>query len=100
MLRKILLLSFFLLVCYSFLCAQTKRPITVEDQFTLKDISDQRISPDGKWIAYVVDNTSLEKDDSLSNIYMIPFTGGNETQLTFTGNDRHPRWRLSRHARP
>src|SRR4029077_17949127 len=92
MLRKLLLLSFLVLICNCLLYAQTKRPINVDDQFALKDISDERLSPDGKWIAYVVENTSLEKDDSFSNIYMIPFAGGTERQLTFTGNDRHPRW--------
>ena len=51
-----------------------------------------RISPDGKWVAYEVSGIDEKGDRSYTNIYMVPFTGGDSIQLTFSGKDEHPRW--------
>jgi dipeptidyl aminopeptidase/acylaminoacyl peptidase len=73
--------------------AQTKRPIMVEDYFALKDVSDPHLSPDGKWVAYVISQADQKKDQTLSNIYMIAAGGGGAAvQMTFNGGEEHPRW--------
>ncbi|HZT81748.1 MAG TPA: hypothetical protein VFA26_16095, partial [Gemmataceae bacterium] len=42
--------------------AEGKRPMTVDDLFKFKRVSDPQISPDGKWVAYVVGTVDLEKN--------------------------------------
>jgi dipeptidyl aminopeptidase/acylaminoacyl peptidase len=90
--KKVFLIPIFLLIAITLSFAQEKRPLSIDDYFALKDISNVRISPDGKWVAYVVGNSDETKDKSFSNIYMVPFAGGDPVQATFSGNDKNPRW--------
>lgn len=71
---------------------QSKRPLSIQDYFALKDVSDPQISPDGKWVAYVVHSADEGKDQSLSNIHIAAAAGGEAIQVTFSGEDEHPRW--------
>ena len=43
--------------------AAAAHPVTVADLMGLRSISDVRISPDGRQVAYVVSRPSLEKDE-------------------------------------
>ncbi|MBM4165307.1 MAG: S9 family peptidase [Ignavibacteria bacterium] len=73
--------------------AQTKRAMEIEDLFRAKRVSDPQISPDGKWIAYVVANVNKEANNSNSDIWLIPSNGGESRQLTFSPKgDNNPRW--------
>jgi dipeptidyl aminopeptidase/acylaminoacyl peptidase len=75
------------------LAAQTRRPLKVEDIFALKDVGDPRISPDGRWIAFTVFQLDEKKDESDTNIWMVPAAGGEAVQLTFTDKpETRPRW--------
>ena len=60
--KKILSLVCLLLLISVFTNAQSKRNLTVDDFFKIKDLEDIQISPDGKWIAYVVKSFDLKKD--------------------------------------
>lgn len=86
----ILICSFLLSFTLAF--AQGKRALSVDDYFALKELSDVRISPDGKWVAYVVSSSDEAKDESSTYIYTVPFAGGDPTQITFSGKDEHPAW--------
>lgn len=55
--------------------AQTRRGITPEDYFAFKFISDPRISPDGKAIAYVLTTIDQKKNRRESSIWLIPADG-------------------------
>jgi dipeptidyl aminopeptidase/acylaminoacyl peptidase len=55
--------------------AQTRRGITPEDYFAFKFISDPRISPDGKTIAYVLTTIDQKKNRRESSIWLIPADG-------------------------
>ena len=90
--KKYLLLVTFLILPITTTFAQGKRPLTVDDYFVLKDVSDVQISPDGKWVAYVAGHSDESKDEKLSNIYLVPISGGDPVQATFSGADEHPRW--------
>jgi dipeptidyl aminopeptidase/acylaminoacyl peptidase len=69
------------------------RTLTVEDLFQLKDVGDPQISPDGKWVAYTVTTTSLKEEKSETQVWMIPFEGGEPIPLTAKGSSAsHPRW--------
>lgn len=73
--------------------AQTpKRPIQFGDMIAMHRVSDPQISPDGKWIAYVVSTPDMEANHSVSNIWLVPATGGEERQITRGGSDNRPRW--------
>ena len=51
--------------------AQAQRPMTVEDVLTLEQISNVRISPDGRWVAYVVTVQDIEENVSDSDLWVV-----------------------------
>ncbi|MFL5341187.1 MAG: prolyl oligopeptidase family serine peptidase [Gemmataceae bacterium] len=73
--------------------AAAGRPMTVADLYKFKRVSDAQISPDGKWVVYVVAAVDLAGNKSSSNLWLAPAAGGEPRQLTTTDKkDRHPRW--------
>ena len=62
--------------------AVTKRNLKVDDMFALQNVSHPQVSPDGKWVAYVVEKYNQKDDDWQSDLYMVPFGGGAAVQLT------------------
>jgi dipeptidyl aminopeptidase/acylaminoacyl peptidase len=69
------------------------RPLTFEDFFGTGRLSDPQWSPDGKHIAFVVTEYSLETNKGDSDIYIIPSQGGPARQLTHSeGRDNEPRF--------
>jgi dipeptidyl aminopeptidase/acylaminoacyl peptidase len=71
---------------------EEKRLITVEDLNKIKYILDPQISPDGKWIAYVLQTPNPSKRSYDRNLFMISTTGGSPIQLTRSNKDGNPRW--------
>jgi dipeptidyl aminopeptidase/acylaminoacyl peptidase len=72
---------------------QTPHPITIEDRFRIQEVTDPQLTPDAKWVAYVVSAISLKEDDSKDRIWMVPFSGGEAVALTAEGvSSSHPRW--------
>ena len=47
--------------------AQERHPVTVADLEALREVTDPQLSPDGKWVAYVVSavDTVRDEDDEL-----------------------------------
>jgi dipeptidyl aminopeptidase/acylaminoacyl peptidase len=81
-----------LVVCLC-LHAETKRPMTPEDLYRIKDVTDPRISPGGKWIAFTVSVPNLEANSFDSDIWIMPLAGGDPFQLTRSSkSDFSPRW--------
>lgn len=77
----------------SLLVAQVKRPMELEDLFRVKRVSDPQLSPDGRWVAYVVTEVDKAANKTNSDIWLIPTKGGDARQLTNSPkHDRHPRW--------
>src|SRR5258705_330368 len=73
--------------------APTTRTFTVDDVFRLQRVSDPRVSPDGKWVAYVVSTPDLAADKSTSRIWMVGVAGGDPIPLTTKGSSASsPRW--------
>jgi dipeptidyl aminopeptidase/acylaminoacyl peptidase len=91
--RQISLCGFVVGVIALGCAAQTrKRAIQFDDMIAMHRVSDPQISPDGKWIAYVVSTPDVEANHSVSNIWIVPATGGDERQLTRGESDNRPRW--------
>jgi tricorn protease-like protein len=53
-----------------------------EDLTRLAGVSDPQISPDGRWIAFVVAKASAERDETLANVWIIDAAGGEPRRFT------------------
>ena len=68
-------------------------PLTLDEFFTLKRVSDPQISPDGKSVVYVVATVDMAKNATVSTIWLAPTDGSPPRQLTGgPKKDRHPRF--------
>jgi len=69
------------------------RNLAIDDYFRILEIEDARISPEGRWVTYVVKTHSLKEDKNQSRIWMVPTSGGSPIPLTAEGvSCNHPRW--------
>jgi dipeptidyl aminopeptidase/acylaminoacyl peptidase len=65
----------------------------VEDVLALASIQDVRISPDGRWVAYVMTRRDFDKNINDSDIWVADTDGGAPVRLTYhRGADNEPRW--------
>jgi len=72
---------------------KTPRAITIEDFFTIRDVSQPEISQDGQWIAYAVRTRMLKEDKNEQRLWMISTHGGDALPLTAEGvSSGHARW--------
>jgi len=62
--------------------AADKRPLRVDDVFAIEEVSDPRLSPDGRFVAYTVRTLDPHKDKTDHDIYMAPIEGGEPLRLT------------------
>ncbi len=69
------------------------RPMTFDDLVAFHRISSPQVSPDGKWIAYVVADVNKAENRTDSDIWLLPVGGGEPRRLTSSPkHDRHPTW--------
>jgi len=70
------------------------RPIQVDDLLAFRRVSDPQISPDGRWVAYVVAEVELGENRTNSDVWIAPADGSGEPRRLTTSpkHDRHPRW--------
>ena len=74
--------------------AAANRGITAEDYFAFQFISDARISPDGRQVAYVLTAIDQKKNRRNSSIWLVAVDGlSAPRRLTAEGlNSNSPRW--------
>lgn len=71
----------------------SQRPLQPSDVYRLKSVSDPQISPDGKWIVYVVSSPDSAKDKYDSDLWMISWDGSETVQITSgSESESKPRW--------
>jgi dipeptidyl aminopeptidase/acylaminoacyl peptidase len=69
------------------------RPWTSDDVLGLRVVSDPRVSPDGRHVAYVVEALNAEKDAYQTDVWMVPTAGGEARALAASPvGDDTPRW--------
>ncbi len=69
------------------------RPITDDDLFAFRVIGDFQVSPDGSRVVYTLTRTDVEKDRTVSNLWLVETAGGEPRQLTAAyASDSAPRW--------
>ncbi|MEN3038873.1 MAG: S9 family peptidase [Candidatus Kryptonium sp.] len=94
MARRIHFLVIYLLIISLILPVYAqKRAITVEDLWAMKRVSNLVLSPDGKWIAYVLTSYNMEENRGQRDIYLISIDGKEKIQLTKgEGSNYSPAW--------
>ncbi len=78
---------------FSFSTSLAQKPFVPSDVYKIKSISDPQVSPDGKWVAYVLSTPDSAKDKSNTDIWMISWDGTESVKLTASPDgENHPRW--------
>ena len=73
--------------------AEAKRPITTDDLLAVKSVGDPQVSPDGKWVVYVVSEVDKDAGKSNSSLWLAWTGGGEPKKITSApGANNHPRW--------
>lgn len=90
--RKSALASLWLMLVVSGLVAQSRIP-KLDELLMLKTVGGTQISPDGKWVAYMVSHGDFKQDAFVTQIWLANTDTGKSVQLT--RGDRSstaPRW--------
>ncbi|HZS07901.1 MAG TPA: S9 family peptidase [Blastocatellia bacterium] len=84
----------FILASATVLLAQSARhPIKLDDLARFREVRDPQLSPDGRWVAYVVSTTDVKEDKTSSHIWMVSFDGKKDRQITWSQeSESSPRW--------
>ena len=90
-------LFLFVFLCVSVVFAempsQETHPFSVYDMLAMDRISDPQISPDGKWIVFVLRMTDLEANKGRTDLWLVSVDGTKLRRLTsHPENDSNPRW--------
>jgi dipeptidyl aminopeptidase/acylaminoacyl peptidase len=96
--RRYLLVALLILSFVSIAAQEESSPaeahaVTIDDLLTFRTVGDVQISPDGRWILYVVTTPDLKKNERNSDIFRVPFEGGPPVKMTASPkSDVSPRW--------
>ena len=78
---------------YDALAMATPRGMVPADLTRIRFVSDARVSPDGRVVAFVVTTLSEERDEYLSQIWLVDTAGGEPRRFTAgPRRDTAPRW--------
>jgi hypothetical protein len=73
--------------------AADRRPITAQDLWSFKRISSPVLSPDGRLVAFSVQEWSIEKNKSSSHLWLADVASGKTRPLTQgSASDTAPAW--------
>ncbi len=68
-------------------------PFSIHDMLAMDRLSDPQVSPDGKWIAFVLRKTDLEENKGLADLWLVGADGTALRRLTsHKASDSNPRW--------
>lgn len=69
------------------------RPLEPKDFAQLREVADPQVSPDGRWVAYTVRSTDLQKDKHAVNLWLASWDGRENRALTYGDKSQYsPRW--------
>jgi len=82
-----------LAIASSITLAQSKRAMTFDDVMGLRVVSDPRISPDGKQVAFVVTQADMKTNFRNSDVWLVSTDGGEAHPMTVSPRrDDSPQW--------
>jgi len=93
--KRFLIAFFVIFFLFSLTYSQEKQSkfLTIKDILEIKGLSDTQISPDGKWILYVVSVADFEQNLYNSDIWRISIKGRDPLKMTNSPKrDYFPRW--------
>jgi len=93
--RTVFFILFIILLfgSFSIIFSSDKHPFSVHDMLAMDRISDPQISPDGKWIVFVLRKTDLDTNRGRTDLWLVDVEGKNRKQLTsHPAGDFNPRW--------
>ncbi len=64
------------------IAAQSKRPMEIEDVLELRSVKEAKISPDGRWVAFVVEENDFEENKLNTDVWLVNPNGPTTKQLT------------------
>jgi dipeptidyl aminopeptidase/acylaminoacyl peptidase len=68
-------------------------PFSIHDMLAMDRISDPQVSPDGKWIVFVLRKTDLEENKGLTDLWLVGADGAALRRFTTHEEaDSNPRW--------
>jgi len=68
-------------------------PFSIHDMLAMDRLSDPQVSPDGKWIVFVLRQTDLEENKGLTDLWLVGADGTALRRLTsHKASDSSPRW--------
>ncbi len=69
------------------------RPLALDDLYAIAYVSDVRLSPDGRSVAYTVTRSDRELDTDTSDIWVASWDGHEQRRLTFSpASESNPSW--------
>ena len=69
------------------------RPLRIDDLLRFKRVGDPQLSPDGRSVAYAITTPDVAANRNVTQIYLVPSTGGEPRQLTGgESSATSPRW--------
>ena len=69
-----------------------KKAFDVDALLRIARISEPRLSPDGKLVAFTIERPDVPANKKVKQISVVPLTGGAPTQITTEGSNQRPRW--------
>jgi len=91
--KRFFALSFVALLACSMVAHAQERRFTIDDLLKVRRVGDPQVSPKGDQVAFTITDVDKNANKSLTQIYLVPLSGGEPRQLT---NDEHssttPRW--------
>ncbi len=70
-----------------------QRALKPADVYHIKYVDEPEVSPDGKWVAYVVSSADSTEDKYDENVWMTAIDGSGAVQLTYSHEDEStPKW--------
>jgi dipeptidyl aminopeptidase/acylaminoacyl peptidase len=69
---------------------QAARPLSLDDYLAIKHVSSPALSPDGRFVAYVVRDVNHEEDRRDASVWRVPVAGGAPERLTQGGSATSP----------
>jgi dipeptidyl aminopeptidase/acylaminoacyl peptidase len=90
---RAILVAAALVSCAVPLTAADRKPLTVDDMWSVQRVGMPALSPDGRTVAYTVSVYDMEENKANGDVWIVPLSGGSPRRLTTSkASDGSPAW--------